>query len=220
MPGGRRGSSTRSRRLSRASARWCAPPSPGGVVSFALLPLHGQRHPGHLRNTRFKMLTQIFLEFPGGGFRAQAAVLLEGQHEAPAECVENEAIGYRMHEPARDGADARERFQAVAGDREAERQRAPDAALAQGEEFLDVEVARCRAVELAERPRHRGPDVALYHDVGSRADRGERADHRLARRAADDLLGPLLAVALLRFVELLRREREHGAVAALVELGD
>src|SRR5690606_23567052 len=205
-PGGRRGSETSSRRVSRASSRCCAPPSAGGgVVSFAPFPVHGQRHPRHVPNTRFKMLTQGFLEFAGGGFGAQAPVLLERLHEAPAERVEYEAIGYRMHQPARDGAHAGERLQPVAGDRERDRYRAADAALAQGQELLDLEIPRRGAVELAERARHGGADVTLDHDVRARADRGQGADDGLAGRAADDLLRALCAVTLLRFVELLRR---------------
>ena len=42
----------------------------------------------------------------------------ERQHKAPSERVENQSVRYRMHEPARDRAEARKRFQAVAGYRE------------------------------------------------------------------------------------------------------
>lgn len=77
------------------------------------------------------MLTQVFLEFLDGGFRLQAPVLAERLHETPAERVEDQAIGYRMHEATRDRADPGERLQPVTRHGERERQRAPDAALAE-----------------------------------------------------------------------------------------
>ena len=40
-------------------------------------------------------------------------------HKASAQRIENQTIGYRMHESARDRAYSGECFQSVAGDREA-----------------------------------------------------------------------------------------------------
>src|SRR5690606_34430165 len=216
MPGGKRESPISSRRLSLASVRWREPPS----LPFAgstLLSFDRERHPGNLPNTRFNMLTYAFLEFFRACFRLQFTMLLERMHETAPERIEYQPVGDRVHEPARHRADSGEGLEAVSRYRQGQRQCAADAALAQRQEFLDVEVARRRSIKFAQGSRHRGADVALDDDVGSGADRSECADDRLARRVSHDLFGALVAKALLRVGKFLGGQAEHGAIPPRVD---
>ena len=120
------------------------------------------------------------------------------QDQAAAERVEDQAIGNGMHQAAGNRAETRERLEPVSGNGQRQRQRPTNAALAQAEKLLDIEVAWRRTVQLAELLRHRRADDALDQDVGTGTDRGERADDRLARRAANDLLRALQAIRTLR----------------------
>ena len=83
------------------------------------------------------------------------------------------------------GAEARERLEPVAGHRQRQRQGPADAALAQAQELLNVEIARLGTVQLAQRASHRGPDIALDQDVGTGADGRQRADHDADDQAVD-----------------------------------
>jgi hypothetical protein len=76
------------------------------------------------------MFTNSFLEFSGGCFRVECAVLCKRHDQAAAKRIEYQAIGYRMNQPAGDRPDSRERFQAVSGYGKTKWQRLSGATLA------------------------------------------------------------------------------------------
>ena len=75
-----------------------------------------------------------------------------------------------MHEAACHSPETGKRLEPVAGNSERQRHGASDATLAQAQEFLDIQVPRRRAVQLAQGLCHRGTDIALDQDIRSRAD--------------------------------------------------
>src|SRR5210317_139351 len=143
------------------------------------------------------MLTDALLEFFRRHLGQQLAVLRQGLYEAAPQRVEYQAIGNGVHEPARNGTDAGKGLEAVSGDSQCERQCAPDAALAQAQELLDIQVTRGGTVQSAQLPGHRRTDISLDQDVRTRADRCHRADYGLASRASNDLLRLLPAILTL-----------------------
>ena len=64
------------------------------------------------------MFTDAFLEFFRCRFGHELTVLRQCKDQTPAQCIENESVGNRVHDTTGDRADPRKRLEAISGNRQ------------------------------------------------------------------------------------------------------